>query len=741
MFFKRKKFPFYRQHDQFDCGPTCLKMIAKYNGKDFDVERLRNACSISMEGISVRGIVEGAETIGLHALPAHVDFDTLKNEAPLPCITYWRGIHFIIVYKITKKWVYVADPLHGLIKYSHDEYIKGWQNIGDNSQYTKGVIILFEATSDFYLQEEDKNNKSSLKVLRSYLKKDNRYIFQVFLGLIGGMSIQLILPFLTQSIVDKGISSQDMNFIFVILLAQITLFFSSTIFSLIQSWLLLFVGSKASILIATDYLRKLLNKPLSFFDSKTSGDILQRINDSSRIERLISTAPTTIFSYFNSIMFLFILLYYSINIFLVFIIGIVSYIVWVLFFMKKREELDYKRFDESSGTNTSIMQIVDGIQEVKVNNSELRRIWSWEEMRIKLYKTSISNLKLSQAQVIGGNMINESKNILITFLAAKGVIDGNLTLGMMLSIQYIVGQINVPLNSFVYFLADLQEAKLSLERLKDIDFKTEEEKTLNDKNLIDPENTSQDIRLENLSFRYGGSQSPLILRNINLTIPKGKVTAIVGMSGSGKTTLLKILLKLYLPTDGAVYVNNLNLNLIDTFLWRQSCGSVMQNGYIFSDTVARNITESNSLEKYSENKIFEAVRIANIDEFIEQHPSGYNALIGPVGSSGRSLSGGQYQRILLARAIYKDPKYIFLDEATSSLDANNEKVIVENLKSFYKDKTVVIVAHRLSTVKDADQIVVLNHGEIIELGNHEELVNLKGEYYNLVQNQLEISKE
>ncbi|MFV0233931.1 peptidase domain-containing ABC transporter [Empedobacter falsenii] len=741
MFFNQnKKFPFYRQHDQYDCGPTCLRMIAKYYGKTFDIERLRSVCSITMEGVSARGIVEGAEAIGIQALPALVDFDTLKNEAPLPCITYWRDRHFLIVYKITKKWVYVADSLHGLIKYSHEDYIRRWQNRKDNDINQKGIIILLEPTSNFYNQEGDNKEQGGLKMLLPYISKDRRYIIQIILGLIGGTIIQLSFPFLTQAVVDKGIANQDLTFILVILIAQITLFLSSSIFSLIQSWLLLFVGSRASILIATDYLRKLLSKSLSFFDSKTSGDILQRINDSSRIERLISTAPSTIFSYLNAIVFLFILLYYDITIFIVFVSGIVLYVFWVQYFMNKRKELDYKRFEENAGTNTSLMQIVNGIQEVKVNNSELRRIWSWEEIRIRLYKTSISNLKLAQFQTIGGNLINESKNILITFLAAKGVIDGNITLGMMLAIQYIVGQINVPLNSFIQFLRDLQDARLSIERYTDIDFQTDEEKMLNQKDLIRVKDEAQEIRLENFSFRYGGERSPMVLKNINLTIPKGKITAIVGMSGGGKTTLLKLLLKLYLPTEGSIYIDNINLNLIDTLSWRKLCGNVMQDGYIFSDTIARNITESNTFGDYDEEKILEAVKIANIYEFIEEHPSGYNARIGPPGSSGRSLSGGQAQRILLARAIYKNPKYIFLDEATSALDANNEKIIMENLKSFYEDKTVIIIAHRLSTVKDADQIVVLDEGEVSEIGKHQELIDKKGKYFTLVKNQLEINK-
>ncbi len=738
--FKQKGFPFYRQHDQYDCGPTCLRMIAKYYGKNYDIERLRYACNITMEGVSARGIIEGAEAIGMQSMPAVIDYKTLSEEAPLPCVTYWNNRHFLIVYKIKNDKVYCCDPSFGLLDFSKAEFIKRWQHRKDKRLDDKGIVILFEPTPTFYKNEGDVETKKGLGIIWGYLKTENKYIAQIVIGLFAGLLIQFALPFLTQAIVDQGIATQDISLIFLILIAQITLFLSSSFFSLIQGWLLLFIGSKTSILISTDYLRKLLKKSVSFFDSKTSGDILQRINDSTRVERLITTAPATIFSYFNALVFLFILLYYDLNIFLVFVVGAVLYIGWIQLFMKKREELDFKRFSENASTNTSLVQIVNGIQEVKVNNSELRRIWGWEVARIRLYKNSISNLKLAQIQNVGANTINELKNITITFLSAYGVIQGNLTLGMMLAIQYMVGQINVPLRGMITFLRQVQDARLSLERYTDIDFLSEEEQTLNRKDLIRPPLKAQDIVIKDLSFRYGGPRSPMVLKNINLTIPKGKVTAIVGMSGGGKTTLLKILLKLYLPTEGEIKVGTTKLNGLDSQAWRQLIGSVMQNGYIFTDTMARNITESNSFGDYDEERILEAVDIANIREFIEEHPAGYNARIGPPGASGRSLSGGEAQRVLLARAVYKDPKYIFLDEATSALDANNEQKIMGNLKRFFEGKTVVIIAHRLSTVKEADQIVVLKGGEAVEVGTHEELIALRKDYYTLIKNQLEVGK-
>lgn len=737
---RNKKFPFYRQHDQYDCGPTCLRMIAKHYGKNFDIERLRNVCNITMEGVSARGIIEGAESLGMQALPAVIDFQTLSEQAPLPAITYWKARHFLIVYKIHKNKVYVVDPAYGQLTFSKADFIKRWQNRKDERLDDKGIVILLEPSPEFYKNEDDEQGVKGLRVIFGYLSKDRRYIVQIVLGLIAGTIIQFAFPFMTQAIVDQGIATRDLSLIFTILIAQITLFLSSSLFSLIQGWLLLFVGSKASIMISTDYLRKLLKKSVSFFDSKTSGDILQRINDSSRIERLIISAPSTIFSYFNALVFLAILLYYDLRIFFVFLTGAILYASWIQFFMKKREELDFKRFSENASTNTSLMQIVNGIHEVKVNNSELRRVWGWEEARIRLYKNSISNLKLAQIQVIGANTINELKNITITFMAATAVVNGEITLGMMLAIQYMVGQINVPLSGMIQFFRDVQDARLSLERYTDIDFMSEEETLMNKNDLARPPSTPEDIVLENLSFRYGGHRSPMVLKNISLTIPKGKVTAIVGMSGGGKTTLLKLLLKLYLPTEGVIRVGNVNLNALDTRTWRQLIGSVMQNGYIFTDTIARNITESESFGDYDEKRIVDAVKMANIYEFIEEHPAGYNGRIGPPGASGRSLSGGEAQRILLARAIYKNPKYIFLDEATSALDANNEKEIMANLKAYFEGKTVIIIAHRLSTVRDADQIVVLKSGQASEIGTHEELLQAKGDYYTLIKNQLEVGK-
>ncbi len=737
-FSNKESFPFYKQIDQFDCGPACLKMVSKYFGRNFSSEHLRTVCNITPDGITVKSLAGGSEVLGFQALPASIRYEVLAEQAPLPCIAYWRDRHFLVVYKIARGNIYVADPSHGLIKYNKQEFIEAWQNSKKANDDSEGIVILLEPTNRFF-EQEDTDFAKGLNGILPYLKNYHKYIIQIFIGLFVGSFIQLMLPFVTQKLVDKGINLGNLNFVYVLLAAQLMLFFSMAFLSIIRSWLLLYVGARVNMLIATDYLVKLLNKTVSFFDSKTPGDIIQRISESSRLESFLVSVPEAAFSYINALIFLFVLGYYSLNIFFIFIIGIALYTFWVWMFMKKRAVLDFKRFDASSGLNSKLIQIVTGIQEVKVNGSEKKHIRAWEKVRVQYYKTSVSTLKLSQLQSIGGNIINEVKNILITFSAALLVMDGKITLGGMLAIQFIVGQVNGPLLSLVGFFRTIQDAKLTMQRFNDIDYETSEQKLLNDNTLLKLPRETFDIQIKDLSFSYVGDIEQLVLKNINLQIPKGKVTAIVGDSGSGKTTLLKLLLKLYLPTSGEIMIGDSNLKHISSNSWRALCGTVMQDGYIFSDTITQNITESASEESVDIDKLLKAAKLANIEELINSLPSGFNSTIGAAGSSGRTLSGGQRQRVLIARSVYKNPKFLFFDEATSALDANNEKRIVDSLKEFYIGKTVIIIAHRLSTVKNADQIIVLEKGEIKEIGKHDELVARKGAYFTLVKNQLELA--
>ena len=730
-------FKVYRQLDRIDCGPTCLRMIAKHYGRIYSREYLREQSYITRDGVSINGLSEAAETIGLRSLPVKVGMQTLIEEVPLPCIAHWRQRHFVVIYKVTKSKIYVADPDFGQVKYSHTDFAAAWINNSIGNASNEGFLLLLEPTPAFYDIEAPAAQKlSGFKTLLPYFKPFKRYVNQLSIGLLVGTCVQVTFPFLTQSIVDKGIKDQNIGFIYIVLSAQLMLFFSLTLIEMFRGWLLLHMGSRINISIVSDFLMKLMRLPLSFFDSRRTGDILQRIEDNHRIEAFLSSVSLTVlFSFFNLIIFSSILAFYNLKIFLVFITGAVLYMLWVVIFMKKRAVLDYKRFDELAGSTSSIMQLINGIQEIKLNNSERRRRWEWESIQAKLFKISVKGLALAQYQSVGGNFINELKNIIITFIAAHAVITGEITLGTMLAIQYMIAQMNGPLANFISFIQRSQDASISLERLGEI-------RAHPDENVHDEATATtllipyQDINIcDSFHFRYGGSDSKYILNDLNFRIPCGQITAIVGASGSGKTTLLKLLLKFYKPTSGSIKIGLQDLNCIPPNIWRDHCGVVMQDGFIFSDSIARNITESSSEGIIDRERLLYAVKVANLTELIEMLPAGYNTKIGV---SGLQLSGGQKQRILIARAVYKNPEFLFFDEATSSLDANNEKIIMENLYEFFKGKTVVVIAHRLSTVKNADKIVVLHQGSIIEEGRHEDLTVKRGAYFTLVKNQLEL---
>ena len=727
------KFPFYKQLDQSDCGPTCLRMIAKYHGKSYNLEYLRDHCYISREGVSLLGISDGAQAIGLRSLAVGVPFEKLAKEAPLPCIAHWKQRHFIIVYKITRKKVYVADPAYGLLSYNIADFLDGW--LGENrAENARGNILLLQTTPEFHKGNIGKERKDiSFSFLFNYLKPHKKFIVQLCLGMLIGSILMLIFPFLTQSIVDRGIEYRDINFVYIILAAQLMLFASQTIVQFIQSWIMLHISSRINISLISDFLAKLMRLPISYFESRMIGDILQRIGDHSRIESFMTSSTLqTAFSLINFIVFGALMAYYDMRIFAVFGISTLLYFIWVLVFLKKRKELDYRSFDQLSENNSSIIEIVNAMQDIKLNNAEMEKRWQWERIQARLFYIEVDGLKLQQYQEIGAFFIRNLKDILITFFSAKAVIDGHITLGTMLAIQYIVGQANAPLSNLIGFISTAQDAKISLDRLNEIRYKEDEESPDVQKMRQLPA-TSRDLKLEDVSFTYGGPSSPLILKNINLRIPEGKVTAIVGASGSGKTTLLKLLLKFFKPVNGTVFLGSQSLEAYHSNWWRSQCGTVMQEGFIYSDTINRNIAIGKEHIDYQ--KILEAVRVANIHQFIDALPLGYQTKIG---KEGIGMSQGQRQRLLIARAVYKNPRYLFFDEATSALDANNERIIMENLDRFFQGRTVVVVAHRLSTVKNADNIIVLDKGKIVEQGTHSQLVLTKGYYFDLVKNQLEL---
>ncbi len=724
-------FPFERQADAMDCGPSCLQMVARFYGKKFSLTDLREKSYISREGVSFLGISEAAEAIGFRTIGVRIPFNKLVEETPLPCIVHWRQKHFVVVYKIKKNTVYVADPAKGLIKYSRDEFEKNWATTKIDEEKV-GLVLILQPSPEFYDQEETKKRKSGFGFLFRYVNMYRKYFFQIFLGLFIGSLIQLIFPFLTQSIIDIGINNNDLGFIYLILFAQLALVIGRMTVEFVRGWLLLHISTRVNVAIISGFLYKLMTLPLSYFDTKLSGDLLQRIEDNQRIESFLSnTSLSVLFSFVNLVVFGIVLAIYNITILLVFIAGTTAYIAWVSFFMRSRAQLDHRRFKQLSDNNARLIDIITGIQEIKLTQSETSKRWDWENIQASLFKTRVKAMSLSQYQLAGGKFINEASNIIITIIAATAVLSGSMTLGMMLAVQFIIGQLNIPVNQMVVFFRTAQDARMSLDRISEVHSSQPEESEEEMKVKSLPANKS--IYVNSLSFQYEGPRSPYVLKDIDIVIPERKVTALVGTSGSGKTTLLKLILGFYKPVEGDIMVGDTRLKNLSLKLWRSRVGVVMQDGYIFPDSIANNI--SPGVDIIDREKLNKAISIANISEFVETLPLGINTRIG---HNGHGLSQGQKQRILIARAVYKNPEYLFFDEATNSLDAVNEKQIVENLDEFFSGKTVLVIAHRLSTVRNADNIMVIDKGRMIESGTHNELIDKKGVYYNLVREQLEL---
>jgi len=724
-------FPFVKQPDAMDCGPACLKMVAGFYKMSFSLETLRKKCYITREGVSFLGLSEAADSLGFRTIGVKIHFNILNENVPLPCIVHWRQKHFVVVYKIKKDKIWVADPAVGLIKYDREEFIQNWASTVIDGK-PAGLVLIIEPTPALFDNDTKHEKTNGFKFLFKYFRLYRKYLYQLVLGLVLGSCIQLVIPFLTQSIVDIGLNNNDIGFIYLILFAQLALVFGRMSVEFIRGWLLLHIGSRVNVAVISGFLQKLMSLPVAFFDTKLTGDILQRVEDNSRIEEFLTSATLNIlFSFFNLVIFGIVLAVFSIKILVLFLAGSVLYILWVSMFMKSRARLDHQRFKQMSISGNKLINIVNGMQEIKLTQSELSMRWDWEKLQATLFRLKVRGLSIIQYQSAGATFINEITNVLITVVAATAVLKADMTLGMMLAVQFIIGQLNVPVSQIIGFFRMSQDAKMSLDRLAEVHNLEEEEPEPEMKVRKLPD--KKDIYINSLSYQYEGPRSPFALKDIDMFIEENKITAIVGTSGSGKTTLLKMLLGFYHPVAGEILIGDTRLSNLSLKVWREKVGAVMQDGFLFPDTIAANIAPGS--EDINEERLIKAVEIANIKGFIESLPLGYNTKIGV---NGHGLSEGQKQRLLIARVIYKDPDIIIFDEATNSLDANNEKVIVENLTEFFENKTVIVVAHRLSTVRDADKIVVLDSGRIIEAGTHESLIVKKGAYYNLVKNQLDL---
>jgi ATP-binding cassette subfamily B protein len=724
-------FPFIKQPDAMDCGPACLKMVAGFYKKSFSLETIRRKCYITREGVSFLGLSEAADSLGFRTIGVRISFDMLQENVPLPCIVHWRQKHFIVIYRIQKDKIWAADPAIGLVKYNREEFERNWTSTVAEGK-PAGLVLIIEPTPALFEKENEQERSQGFSFLLKYFRLYKKYLFQLIIGLLLGSCIQLIIPFLTQSIIDIGLNNNDLGFIYLILFAQLALVIGRMSVEFIRGWLLLHIGTRVNVAIISGFLQKLMSLPIAFFDTKLTGDILQRIDDNNRIEVFLTSASLGIlFSFFNLVIFGIVLAIYSLKIFALFLAGSVLYGLWISLFMKSRAVLDHQRFKKMSESNSKLITLVNGMQEIKLTQSELSMRWDWERIQASLFRLKIKGLGIIQYQSAGATFINEVINLCITIIAATAVLKGNMTLGAMLAVQFIIGQMNVPVSQIIGFFRMSQDAKMSLDRLSEVHEMPDEEPDPEMKVRKLPD--KKDLYINNVSYQYEGPHSPFVLKDIDLVVEENKTTAIVGTSGSGKTTLLKLLLGFYQPVAGEILIGDTRLSNLSLKIWREKTGAVMQDGFLFPDTIASNIAPGYAI--IDEDKLSVAVEIANIKGFIESLPLGYNTKIG---ANGHGLSEGQKQRLLIARVIYKNPELIIFDEATNSLDAGTEKVIVENLSGFLSGKTVIVVAHRLSTVRNADKIIVMDNGRIVEMGNHNSLISEKGAYYNLVKNQLEL---
>ncbi len=729
------RFPFIKQHDSMECGVACLTMILQWYGKHTSLSSVAEQCPPTTEGVSLSGLAQTARRYGMEAVAARATIDELA-QSTLPAIIHWQQNHFTVLYRVSsgrRRRFYVSDPAKGRVCYSEAEFEAGWLSTASQGM-PKGIALFLAPGEGFDAANAgaDGGERRSFGFLLSYLRTYRRYFMHIVAGLALGCLLQLILPFMTQAIVDVGIKNGDISLIWLILLGELMIVIGRTATDFIRRWLL-HISMRINISLVSDFFIKLLRLPMAFFDTRKTGDLLQRMADHGRVQQFLTGQVLgVLFTLLSFVIFGVVLLVYNRLIFAVFVLGSIVYGVWIATFLHRRKVLDYELFEQQARNQNYTYQFISSMQEIKLQDCERRRRWEWEDVQADLFGVQMKSMKLQQSQEAGSIFINEVKNIIITVLAATAVINGQMTLGMMLAVQYIIGQLNSPVEQLMAFIYSLQDVKISLERINEIHQGKDEEADRGQLSAFDA-GARKSIAIENLSFRYDRFSPGLTIDNISLDIPAGRTTAIVGASGSGKTTLIKLLLGYYRPESGRISVAGRNLDDYSLRWWRRQCGTVMQDGVIFSESIARNIAVDDGDIDCA--RLESAARLACINDYIESLPLRYNTRIG---RDGMGLSQGQKQRILIARAVYRNPDFIFLDEATNALDAGNERAIVENLDEFYRGRTVVVVAHRLSTVRNASRIVVLDGGRIAEQGTHYELIARRGVYFNLVKNQLEL---
>lgn len=731
------KYRVIMQHDSMQCGAACLLSVCHFYGRSgMSLEQMTEMCGVGRDGVSIYDLNKAARRLGFETLCAKLTLSDLL-DITLPCILFWNASHFVVLFEARGGRYVIGDPALGVVERSEAEVSQAWLAADDDDGVLRGVVLGLSPTDDFSCGGDcgvqSLSLRKSLPSLWTYVRPHRWCIAQLAAGLAFGCVVQLILPFLSQAVVDVGVGLRDVGSLWTLVIAQMALMLGRAAAGFVRSWILLRIGTRVNIAMVSDFLAKLMRLPMTFFDKKLTGDILQRMGDYSRVRDFFtSQALDALFALSSVAVFAFVLGCYSLRLFAVFLVGSLAHAAWLSFFMRRRRVLDYELFRRQALCSNKTLECVSSLHEVKLQGCGARRRAEWEASQEALVSTQAQSLALSQRQEAGSVVIAEGKNIVMTLCSATAVMSGDMTMGMMLATQFIAGQLVSPIERLTRFAYAAQDVRVSLERILSVSRMPDEDDGRN----ASPVDVDWRLGVEfrHVSFAYSPSECghPAV-DDVSLYFPSGKVTAIVGASGSGKSTLIKLLLGFFEPQEGDVSVGGVELSSLPMEWWRGQCGIVMQDGVIFSDSVARNIAMAD--DEPDMRRVREAARLACADGFISDLHAAFETKIG---AEGQQLSKGQAQRILLARAVYRNPSLLILDEATNSLDTVSERRIVDNLASFCAGRTTIVIAHRLSTVRNADNIIVMSGGRVVERGTHNELAKLHGYYYELIKNQLDI---